>query len=122
MALWAFGYILHRYSVNKKTRAYLYLWGFAGALVYLLCSNLIPTFAISAPQLALSGANCFIMAIAMAATAAAPGYCIFPLLNGGILYGYLRLYMQLLILLVLLIKILAHMVQHWPLRELVFCL
>lgn len=82
--LWAFGYILQSLLGNRKLAPIYIYGGLVGALVYLLCSNLIPTFAISAPQLALSGANCSIMAIAMAATAAAPGYRIFPLLNGGI--------------------------------------
>ncbi|MFT3703256.1 MAG: rhomboid family intramembrane serine protease [Agriterribacter sp.] len=82
--LWAFGFIVQSLLGSEKLVPIYIYGGLAGAVVYLLCSNLIPVFAGKAPQMMLAGANCSVMAIAIAATAAAPGYRIFPLLNGGI--------------------------------------
>lgn len=82
--LWAFGFIVQSLLGNRKLAPIYIYGGLVGAVAYLLFSNLIPTFAASAPLLALSGANCSVMAVAIAATVSAPGYRIFPLLNGGI--------------------------------------
>ncbi|PVD51584.1 rhomboid family intramembrane serine protease [Terrimonas sp.] len=82
--LWAFGYIVQSLLGGKKLVPLYIYGGIAGAVVYLLCSNLVPAFAVNAPQMVLAGANCSVMAIAIAATVTAPGYRIFPLLNGGI--------------------------------------
>jgi len=82
--LWAFGFIVQSLLGNQKLIPLYIYGGLAGAVIYLFSTNLISAFAIDASQLSLSGANCAVMAIAVAATVAAPGYRIFPLLNGGI--------------------------------------
>lgn len=82
--LWAFGFIIQSLFGGRKL-APLYIYGgLAGAIVYILCSNFIPSLASHASTMTLSGANASVMAIAVAATVAAPGYRIFPMLNGGI--------------------------------------
>lgn len=82
--LWAFGFIIQSLFGSRKL-APLYIYGgFAGALAYILCSNFIPSLAPGVSNMALAGANACVMSIAVAATVAAPGYRIFPMLNGGI--------------------------------------
>lgn len=82
--LWAFGFIIQSLFGSRKL-APLYIYGgVAGAVTYMLCSNLFPSLASHASVMSLSGANACVMAIAVAATVAAPGYRIFPMLNGGI--------------------------------------
>lgn len=82
--LWAFGFIVESLlGIKKLVPIYIY-GGLAGAIVYILSSNLIPAFAANASGMMLAGANCSVMAIAIAATVTAPDYRIFPLLNGGI--------------------------------------
>lgn len=85
--LWlgAFGYILQDLTgTTKIIPIYLY-GGFFGGIFFILASNLIPqlreTLATTAP---LSGAGAAVMAIAVATTTTAPGYRIFPMINGGI--------------------------------------
>ena len=82
--LWAFGFIVESLLGTKKLVPIYIYGGLAGAFVYLLSSSLIPAFAANASGAVLAGANCSVMAVAVAATIAAPGYRIFPLLNGGI--------------------------------------
>lgn len=82
--LWAFGFIVESLLGSKKLVPIYIYGGIAGAFVYLLSSNLISAFEANAPNMVLAGANCSVMAVAIAATATAPGYRIFPLLNGGI--------------------------------------
>ncbi len=82
--LWAFGYILQDLAGNRKV-APIYLYGgIAGAVVFLLCSNLVPPFAAKASQMSFIGANASVMALAVGATLLSPGYRIFPMINGGI--------------------------------------
>lgn len=82
--LWAFGFIVESLlGVQKLVPVYIY-GGLVGAVVYLLCNNLIAAFAANGPGMMLAGANCSVMAVAVAATVTAPGYRIFPHLNGGI--------------------------------------
>ncbi|MBS1749129.1 MAG: rhomboid family intramembrane serine protease [Bacteroidetes bacterium] len=82
--LWGFGFIVQSLlGDNKLVPLYIY-GGLAGAIVYLLSSNLVSAFAATATTMTLSGANCSVMAIAIAATTVAPRYRIFPMLNGGI--------------------------------------
>lgn len=82
--LWAFGFIIQSLFGGRKL-APLYIYGgLAGAVVYILCSNFLPSLAPHVSTMTLSGANASVMAIAVAATVAAPGYRIFPMLNGGI--------------------------------------
>jgi membrane associated rhomboid family serine protease len=79
--LWAFGYILQDLTGNKKLIPVFLYGGLAGAAGFLLAVNFIP--ALSGVPGAL-GASAGIMAIAVATTMLAPGYRIFPMLNGGI--------------------------------------
>jgi len=82
--LWAFGFLLQDLYGLRHT-APLYIYGaLAGALLFVLSVNLIPRFAESAAQLHYTGPGAAIMAIALAATTAAPNYRIFPMINGGI--------------------------------------
>lgn len=82
--LWAFGFIIQSlFGGERLIPIYIY-GGIAGAVTYILCSNLIPSLATHTSGMSLSGANACVMAIAVAATVAAPGYRIFPMLNGGI--------------------------------------
>jgi membrane associated rhomboid family serine protease len=80
--LWAFGYIMQDLTGNRKIIPVFIYGGIAGAIAFLLAFNFIPVFKDStAPAL---GASAGIMAIAIATTMIAPGYRIFPMLNGGI--------------------------------------
>jgi len=82
--LWGFGYILQSLTGNRHL-APLYLYGgLAGVLAFSLSVNLIPVLKQAAPSLALEGGKASVMAIALATTALAPGYRIFPMINGGI--------------------------------------
>lgn len=82
--LWAFGFIVESLLGGKKLVPIYIYGGIAGAIIYILGSNLIPAFSATAEHMMLAGANCSVMAVAVAATVTAPGYRIFPLLNGGI--------------------------------------
>jgi membrane associated rhomboid family serine protease len=82
--LWAFGYILQDLTGNRKIVP-VYIYGaFAGALAYIAAYNLVPAFKNVLEDAEMVGASAGIMAIAIAATVLAPGYRIFPMLNGGI--------------------------------------
>jgi membrane associated rhomboid family serine protease len=80
--LWSFGYILQDLAGNDKlVPIYLY-GGVAGGVAYLLAANLIPGIALH--ETILTSASPSIMAVAIATTALAPRYKIFPMINGGI--------------------------------------
>ena len=79
--LWAFGYIMQDLTGNRKIIPVFIYGGIAGAIGFLLSVNFIP--ALQGVPGAL-GASAGIMAIAIATTIIAPGYRIFPMLNGGI--------------------------------------
>ena len=81
--LWAFGYILQDLAGNKKIIPVFLYSALAGALAYMISFNLIPVLRqyIDIPAL---GASAGVMGIAIATTAMAPGYRIFPFINGGI--------------------------------------
>jgi len=80
--LWAFGYIMQDLTGNRKIVSVFLYGGLAGAAAFLLAFNLIPVFkGLSVPAL---GASAGIMGVAVATTMIAPGYRIFPMLNGGI--------------------------------------
>lgn len=82
--LWGFGYILQSLTGNRHL-APLYLFGgVAGVLAFSLSVNLIPVLSKDAASYLLEGGKASIMAIAVATTVLAPGYRIFPMLNGGI--------------------------------------
>ncbi len=83
--LWSFGYILQDLSGNKKLIP-LYLYGgVAGSIFFLITINLIPSLQGNIGSYEpLIGAGPSLMAIAVASTALAPNYKIFPLISGGI--------------------------------------
>jgi membrane associated rhomboid family serine protease len=82
--LWAFGYILQDLTGNRKIIPIFIYGAFAGALSYILAYNFIPPLKESLPVAEAFGASAGIMGIAIATTTIAPGYRIFPMLNGGI--------------------------------------
>ena len=80
--LWMFGYIFHDLTGNKKIIP-LFIWGgLGGAIAFMLAYNFIPV--LSSVNATAVGASAGLMAIAVATTMMAPGYRIFPMLNGGI--------------------------------------
>lgn len=82
--LWAFGYILQDLTGNKNLVPLYIYGGLAGALAYALAFNLIPTLRVNLAATQAFGASAAVMAIAIGTTTLAPGYRIFPMLNGGI--------------------------------------
>jgi membrane associated rhomboid family serine protease len=83
--LWSFGYILQDLTGNQKLIPIYIYGGVAGAVFFLLTSNLVPVLAKNidaAPYMLGAGAS--IMAVAIATTTLSPDYRIFPLINGGI--------------------------------------
>ncbi|HRI21282.1 MAG TPA: rhomboid family intramembrane serine protease [Panacibacter sp.] len=83
--LWGFGYIFQDLTGNSKIiPVYLY-GGFAGALLFMLVSNVVPQYAAATSSaVPLLGGGSAVMAVALATTTLAPGYRIFPMINGGI--------------------------------------
>lgn len=82
--LWAFGYILQDLTGNKKLIPLFIYGGLAGAFLFVLCYNIFPFFAPAIKYSTLHGASAGVMAVAIATTTLAPGYRIFPMINGGI--------------------------------------
>jgi len=80
--LWGFGYIFQELTGNKKLiPVYLY-GGLAGSVIFILTVNLIPALKENVNSVyPLSGAGPSLMAIAIATTAVAPRYRIFPMIN-----------------------------------------
>jgi hypothetical protein len=82
--LWAFGYILQDLTGNRKIFPLFFYGAMAGAAVYMLAYNFIPPLKVALPVAQAYGASAGVMAIAIGTTVLAPGYRIFPMLNGGI--------------------------------------
>jgi membrane associated rhomboid family serine protease len=81
--LWGFGYILQDLMGNRKmVPIYLY-GGVAGAAAFLLYYSVASRGATPVTAF-LVGANPAVIALAVATTAIAPNYRIFPMINGGI--------------------------------------
>ena len=80
--LWAFGQIFQDLSGNRKLVPVFIYGALAGALLFLISYNAIPV--LTARQVPALGASAGVMGVAIATTVLAPGYRIFPLLNGGI--------------------------------------
>jgi membrane associated rhomboid family serine protease len=82
--LWlaGFGYILQDLSGNRRlVPIYLYA-GFVGSIVFLLVSNLVPHISENVNSVfPMIGAGPALMGIAVATTAVAPKYRIFPMIN-----------------------------------------
>jgi membrane associated rhomboid family serine protease len=82
--LWAFGYILQDLTGNRKIIPVYIYGGLAGAFMYVLAGNLIPSLQANTQHAMFLGANCSIMAVAIATTTVQRDYRIFPMINGGI--------------------------------------
>jgi membrane associated rhomboid family serine protease len=82
--LWCFGYIMQDLMGNRKLVPLYIYGGFAGAVFYIISYHIFPSLQAQLPNAILVGANPAIMAIAIATTAVAPDYRIFPMINGGI--------------------------------------
>jgi membrane associated rhomboid family serine protease len=82
--LWFFGYILHDLTGNRKIFPVYIYGGLAGGLAFILAVNFLPALKVNLPVAEALGASASVMAIATAVTTLAPGYRIFPMLNGGI--------------------------------------
>jgi membrane associated rhomboid family serine protease len=82
--LWCFGYILQDLTGNRKLIPIYLYGGFAGAFFFVFSYALFPQLQTAAPTAQLIGSNAAIVALAVATTAVAPDYRIFPMINGGI--------------------------------------
>lgn len=82
--LWAFGYILRDLAGNRKLIPIFLYGGVAGALLFIISFNIFPPLVQQMPLTTLEGASGGVMAVAIATTALAPHYRIFPMINGGI--------------------------------------
>ena len=80
--LWMFGYIFHDLTGNRKIIPLFIYGAIGGALAFMLAYNFIPTLRVHNANMV--GASAGVMAIAVATTMLAPGYRIFPMINGGI--------------------------------------
>jgi membrane associated rhomboid family serine protease len=82
--LWCFGYILQDLTGNRKLIPIYLYGGLAGALFFVLSYAIFPQLQATVPIARLIGSNAAIVALAVATTAVAPDYRIFPMINGGI--------------------------------------
>jgi membrane associated rhomboid family serine protease len=82
--LWMFGYILQDLTGNRKIFPVFLYGALAGALAFVLAYNFLPGLKPALHGQSALGASAGVMAIAVATTTIAPGYRIFPMLNGGI--------------------------------------
>lgn len=91
--LWCFGYIMQDIAGTKKIIPVFIYGALAGAVAFVLAYNLMPGLKAQIPYAASLGASAGVMAVAISTTIIAPGYRIFPMLNGGIpLWGLTALY------------------------------
>jgi membrane associated rhomboid family serine protease len=82
--LWVFGYILQDLTGNRKIFP-VYIYGaLTGAIAFIIAYNYLPVLQGGTTIEFFYGAAPGIMAIAAAITTLAPGYRVFPMLNGGI--------------------------------------
>jgi membrane associated rhomboid family serine protease len=82
--LWAFGYILQDLAGPRKLIPLFIYGGLAGGLFYILSYSFISSLFKTANDYTMQGASMGVIAIAIATTALAPNYRIFPMINGGI--------------------------------------
>jgi membrane associated rhomboid family serine protease len=82
--LWAFGYIMQDLTGNGKIIPVFFYAAFGGAIAFVAAFHLIPTLNQVVDNANAVGASAGVMGIAVATTMIAPGYRIFPMLNGGI--------------------------------------
>ena len=80
--LWGFGYLFQNLTGNRKLIPVYIYGGLAGSLIFLLFSNLAPSVRANVNSIyPLLGAGPALMALAVAVTALAPKYRVFPMLN-----------------------------------------
>ena len=82
--IWIFGYILQDLTGNGKIIPLFLYGGIAGGVLFLISYNVFPGLRVNAPVATVVGASAGAMAIAIATTVLAPGYRMFPMINGGI--------------------------------------
>ncbi|HEX4849443.1 MAG TPA: rhomboid family intramembrane serine protease, partial [Puia sp.] len=82
--LWSFGYILQDLTGNRKLIPIYIYGGLAGGLFFVLAHYVVPGLQGQIQTASFFGANPAIIAVAVATTAVAPDYRIFPMINGGI--------------------------------------
>jgi len=82
--LWVFGFILHDLTGNRKIIPIYLYGGLLGAVAYMAAYNFLPGLLPHLTTSQMLGASGGVMAVAAAVTTLAPGYRLFPLLNGGI--------------------------------------
>src|SRR6266487_5218917 len=82
--LWAFGFIMQDLTGNRKIIPVFIYGALTGAIAFVVAFHLIPTLKPYVDNANAVGASAGIMGIAVATTMIAPGYRIFPMLNGGI--------------------------------------
>lgn len=81
--LWAFGFIMQDLTGNRKIVPIFIYGGLAGGIAFVLSYNLIPSLSHEAAVASTVGSSAAVMSLAIATTLVAPGYKIFPMLNGG---------------------------------------
>jgi membrane associated rhomboid family serine protease len=82
--LWCFGYILQELAGNNKLFPIYLYGGLVGGIIFIASANLLPFLRTDVQFLSVTGAAPAVFAIAVATTALAPDYRLFPQLNGGI--------------------------------------
>jgi membrane associated rhomboid family serine protease len=82
--LWGFGYVLQDLTGNRKLIPIYLYGGVAGAAFFVLSYSIFPGLRADSAISQLAGANASVIAVAIATTATAPDYRIFPMINGGI--------------------------------------
>lgn len=82
--IWVFGYILQDLTGNGKIIPLFLYGGLAGGILFLISYNVFPGLRVNMPLATVVGASAGAMAIAIATTVLAPGYRLFPMINGGI--------------------------------------
>jgi membrane associated rhomboid family serine protease len=82
--LWAFGHILQSITGYKRLVPIFLYGALAGAVAFIISYNLLPPLRANVAEARALGASAGIMAVAVATTVFAPGYRVFPMINGGI--------------------------------------
>jgi membrane associated rhomboid family serine protease len=82
--LWCFGYIMQDLTGNRKIIPVFIYGALGGAIAFILSYNFLPGLQPQLHYATALGSSAGVMAIAVATTLVAPGYRIFPMLNGGI--------------------------------------
>lgn len=81
--LWCFGFIMQELTGNKKIIPVFIYGSLAGAIAFILAYNFFPSLQSQVPFATTMGASAGVLAVAISTTMVAPGYRIFPMINGG---------------------------------------